>query len=141
MRAQFPDKIKVSLANCCNPVFGDSIVGYITKTNGIKVHRLNCHNLDMLEDRTLDVKWNSNVNKRYMATLLIHTTESKNHMLDLIQAITLMNVSVDGIKTMRKKKKLIYEVECYVTGLEQLNKLILSINKKEYVEKIERAMK
>ncbi len=135
------DKIKVSLANCCNPVFGDSIVGYITKTNGIKVHRLNCHNLDMLEDRTLDVKWNSNVNKRYMATLLIHTTESTNHMLDLIQAITLMNVSVDGIKTMGKAEKLIYEVECYVTGLEQLNKLILSINKKEYVEKIERAMK
>ena len=76
-----------------------------------------------------------------MATLLIHTTESTNHMLDLIQAITLMNVSVDGIKTMGKAEKLIYEVECYVTGLEQLNKLILSINKKEYVEKIERAMK
>ena len=42
---------------------------------------------------------------------------------------------------MGKAEKLIYEVECYVTGLEQLNKLILSINKKEYVEKIERAMK
>ena len=59
------DKVKVNLANCCNPVYGDEIVGYITKGNGITVHRLHCHNLSMLEDRTLDVAWNSNVNKKY----------------------------------------------------------------------------
>ncbi|WP_289478855.1 hypothetical protein, partial [Klebsiella pneumoniae] len=46
------DKVKVNLANCCNPVYGDPIIGYITKGNGITVHRMNCHNLEMLEDRT-----------------------------------------------------------------------------------------
>ena len=49
------DKVKVNLANCCNPVYGDSIIGYITKGNGITVHRMNCHNLEMLEDRTVEV--------------------------------------------------------------------------------------
>jgi len=135
------DKVKVNLAACCNPVYGDEIVGYITKNNGIKVHRLNCHNLDMLEDRTLEVSWNTNVNKRYFTTLLVASNTKENHMLDLIQVITQMNVNVDGIKTMGKDDNLVYEVECYVTGLEQLTKLILAVNKNDYVVKVTRAMR
>ena len=135
------DKVKVNLANCCNPVFGDSIVGYITKGNGITVHRMNCHNLEMLEDRTLEVNWNTNVNKRYLTCLLVYTKDSENHMLDLVQTISSINVSVDGIKTMSKEENCIYEVTCYVTGLEQLNKLLLAIQKNNYIEKVERAFR
>lgn len=135
------DKIKVNLANCCNPVYGDEIIGYITKGNGISVHRMNCHNLDMLEDRTIDVSWNSNVNKRYLTSLLVHTKNTDNHMLDLMQAISLYNVSIDSVHTMSHTEKIIYEVNCYVTGLEQLNKIILGIGKLPYVEKIERTFR
>ena len=59
-------------------------------------------------------------------------------MLDLIQTISMMNVNVDGIKTVSRDDKSIYEVSCYVTGLEQLNKLINSITKHSYVENVER---
>jgi len=135
------DKVKVNLANCCNPVFGDEIVGYITKGNGITVHKINCHNLEMLEDRTIEVKWNTNVNKRYMTYLIIYSNDKENHILDLIQAISMVNVSVDGVKIIGRGDKNVYEVNCYVTGLEQLNKLILAINKNSYIEKVERAMR
>lgn len=135
------DKVKVNLANCCNPVYGDPIVGYITKGNGITVHRLHCHNLEMLEDRTLEVNWNTNVNKRYMTCLLVHTNSLDNHILDLIQVISMMNVSVDGFKTINRGDKTIYEINCYVTGLEQLEKVITAINKNTYVEKVERTMR
>lgn len=135
------DKVKVNLANCCNPVYGDAIVGYITKGNGISVHRINCHNLDMLEDRTLDVSWNTNTNKRYLTCIMIYTNTTDNHMLDLMQIISMLNINIDGIKTMSKIDKIIYEVNCYVTGCEQLNKMILGLTKNEYVEKVERAMR
>lgn len=135
------DKVKVNLANCCNPVYGDPIVGYITKGNGITVHRLHCHNLEMLEDRTLEVSWNTNVNKRYMTCLLVHTNSLDNHILDLIQVISMMNVNVDGIKTINRGEVTIYEVNCYVTGLEQLNKLVAAISKNTYIEKVERTMR
>ena len=49
-----------------------------------------------------------------------------------------MNVNVDGIKTVSHDDKIIYEVNCYVTGLEQLNKLMLSLSKNSYVENVER---
>ena len=135
------DRIKVNLANCCNPVFGDSIVGYITKGNGITVHRMNCHNLEMLEDRTVEVLWNTNVDKRYLTCLLVYMNDNDNHMLDMVQTVSTMNVSVDGIKIVDKEERAIYELSCYVTGLEQLEKLIVAIEKNSFVEKAERAFR
>ena len=135
------DKVKVNLANCCNPVHGDEIVGYITKGNGISVHRINCHNLEMLEDRTVDVSWNDNTNKRYLSCILVYTNDSENHMLDIVQSVSMTNVSVDGVKIINKGDKSTYEVDCYVTGIDQLKKLIINLEKHEYVEKAERAMR
>ena len=135
------DKVKVNLANCCNPIYGDPIIGYITKGNGITVHRMNCHNLEMLEDRTLEVSWNSNVNKRYLTCLLLHMNNSDNHMLDIVQTASSMNVSVDGLNIMSKGEHATYELTCYVTGLEQLDKLIIAFNKYSYIEKVERAIR
>ena len=135
------DKVKVNLASCCSPVYGDEIVGYITKGNGISVHRISCHNLEMLEDRTVEVKWNDISNKRYITYLLVHTNDSENHMLDLVQTISMMNVNVDGIKIMSKGEKSIYEIACFVTGLEQLEKLLLTLNKNKYIESVERAFR
>lgn len=135
------DKVKVNLANCCNPVYGDDIIGYITKGNGISVHRINCHNLEMLEDRTLEVTWGSNSNKRYFVSLIIYTNTKDNHMLNLMQSISMLNVSVDEIKTISKVDNILYEIGCYVTGLEQLNKVILTLTKTNYIDKVERVMR
>ena len=62
-------------------------------------------------------------------------------MLDLVQTISMMNVNVDGIKIMSKGEKSIYEVACFVTGIEQLDKLLLVLNKNKYIEKVERAFR
>ena len=49
-------------------------------------------------------------------------------MLDLVQAIAVYNVSVDGIKIMNKGEDSIYEITCYVTSLDQLEKLIMTLS-------------
>ena len=135
------DKVKVNLANCCNPVYGDEIVGYITKGNGISVHRINCHNLEMLEDRTVDVSWNSTNNNKYLTCILVYSNDNTNHMLDLVQSLSMMNVSVDGIKVVPKGDNNVYEITCYVSGIDQLNKINANILKHKYVEKLERTMR
>ena len=134
------DKVKVNLANCCHPVYGDEIIGYITKGSGITVHRIHCHNVEMLEDRTLEVSWNTNTNKKYSTCLFIYMKNEENHMLDIVQTVSVMNIAVEGIKVMNKENPLTYELTCYVTGLEQLEKLILSLSKNSFVEKVERAI-
>lgn len=135
------DKVKVNLANCCNPVYGDDIIGYITKGNGISVHRSNCHNLTTLENRTLEVSWNNNSNKRYFTSVLVYSNSRDSHMLDLMQTISMLNINVDGIKTINKVDSIVYEIKVYITGLEQLEKMLLALNKQNYVDNVERLMR
>ena len=95
------DMVKVNIANCCNPVYGDDIIGYITKGNGISIHRCTCHNLDMLDNRMVEVSWNSNSNNtKYLSNFLIHSITMDNYIADIVQKACMVGVSIDGIKNM-----------------------------------------
>ena len=131
------DKVKVNLARCCYPVFGDSIIGYITKGNGIRVHRMNCHNLEELDDRTVEVKWNQNVNKKYLSCLLIYSNSSDNHLDDITRALSTVNVGIEESRILNKNKY-IYEITIYVSSLDQLNKIIIMLNNNDYIDNVER---
>lgn len=135
------DNVRVNLASCCLPVFGDKIVGYITKGNGISIHRINCHNLETLEDRTVDVNWNDKGKAKYLASVLVYSNTKENHMLDLIQSVSSFNVNIDGVKTMNKTGNIIYEITFYVNGIDVLDKFILALGKNKFVERVERTMR
>jgi len=135
------DQVRVNLAQCCNPVFGDDIIGYITMGNGISVHRSNCHNLASLEERNVEVSWNESFNKRYLSSLLISTTDVSNHMLDLIQKMSMLDIPVDSIHTINKVDGAIYDAQVYVRNLDHLNKLMTELQKQPYIEKIERVQR
>ena len=137
------DKVKVNLANCCNPVFGDDIVGYITKGNGISVHRRNCHNIMMLENRTVPVMWNqdSKLDKRYLSLLIIYSNIPDNKMPDIVQKTSVLNISIDSIKIVSKTNEVVYELGVYLKDLKQLEHLMLELNKQQYIYKVERLMR
>ena len=131
------DKVKVNLAKCCYPVYGDSIIGYITKGSGIRVHRMNCQNLEELEDRTVEVKWNHNVNKKYLSCLLIYSNSSENHLSDIEKALSTVNIGIEESRILNKNKY-IYEITIYVSSLEQLNKVITMLSNNDYIDNVER---
>ena len=131
------DKVKVNLAKCCYPVFGDSIIGYITKANGIRVHRMNCQNIEEVEDRTVEVKWNHNVNKKYLSCLLIYSNSSENHLDDIEKALSSINIGIEESRILNKTKY-IYEITIYVSSLDQLNKIITMLNNNDYIDNVER---
>ncbi len=135
------DKVKVTLAQCCSPIPGDDIVGFISKNNGITIHRKICHNLAVLDKRLVNVSWNNSVNDKYVTTLMVYTNNRENNLLDLIQKANYMDVSFDRINTSSKGEGLIYEVDFHVRDNDHLNKLILSLTKLSYIDKIERVIK
>lgn len=137
------DKIKVNLANCCNPIFGDDIIGYITKGNGISIHRKHCHNIEMMDHRIVGVNWNNetSLDKRYLTILTIVSTTTENKVADIVQKTSMLNISIDSVKTVSRQDQVVYELAIYVKGLDQLNRWCLELNKQPYITKIERLMR
>lgn len=135
------DKIKVNLANCCNPVPQDEIIGYITKGNGISVHRRNCHNVAMKNGRIIDVSWSDETTKKYIASIMIFTSTSENKVFDIIQKANSNNIGIDKINTISKGEGSQYELDCLVNNLEQLNRYISNLEKEPFIVKIERLIR
>lgn len=135
------DKVKVNLANCCNPIPGDEIIGYITKGNGISVHRKNCHNLEYLDNRTVLVDWNDTTNDKYETVILIHTETNENKLMEMMQKLSSFDIHIDRFLTLHEGKEIIYEITLYIKNLEYLNKVFTELEKLPYVVKVERLMR
>ena len=135
------DKVKVNLANCCSPIPGDDIIGYITKGNGISVHRANCHNLEVLERRNVDVYWSDAPKERYQTTILIHCNTKEDKLLEMLQKINMQDASIDKFVTMSKGDDTVYEADLYVKSLSHLLRVFSELDKLSYVTRIERLMK
>ncbi len=135
------DKIKVNLANCCNPLPGDEIVGYITKGNGISVHRINCLNLEYLDNRMISVKWNDNIKNKYLTSIIVYAQASDDFVFEITQKASSFNISIDNIKTLKNADTFIYEIDLWVRDVEHLNNFIRNINTLKYVVDVMRIMK
>ena len=135
------DKIKVNLANCCNPIPGDEIIGYITKANGISVHRKSCHNLEYLDSRTVEVNWSNFTNDKYETVILIHTNTSDNKLMEVMQKLSMFDIHVDRFMTLREGENNALEITLYVKNLEYLTKVCAELEKLPYVSSIERLMR
>ena len=132
------DKVKVNIASCCSPLPGDSIVGYITKGNGISIHRSCCRNLEILENRTVPVRFNEQTKDRYTAPVIIYTTSNENKMLEMIKKLSGFDLNIDNFNVISKNDVLVYEVDFIVKNFDQLEKIEKELEKLEYVTKIER---
>jgi len=135
------DKVRVNIASCCNPIPGDDIIGYITKGNGISIHRSCCRNLEILENRTVPVHFNERTKDRYTTSIMIHTNTSENKMMDMLKKISSFDINVDNFATVSRGDNTIYEVDLIVSGLEQLNRVCQELEKFDFVQKTERVMR
>ena len=93
------------MAKCCNPVFGDDVFGFVTRTEGIKIHRMSCPNaarlLEMYPYRIQKVKWSENPSTSNFQTGLRVITALEpsviNEVMDIVNSfrasIRMFNVS------------------------------------------------
>ncbi len=135
------DKIKVSFASCCKPVYGDDIVGYITRGSGVSIHRSNCHNLAVLDDRCIEVTWSKDRSNKYYSDLLIRTDTLENKLTDITQSTSKLGVNITSIKTVSRDEYATYEMEVLIKDKEHLMKLLLDLNNLSYITSVERLMK
>ena len=134
------DNIKVNLASCCKPIPGDRIVGYITKGNGISIHRSVCPNISESE-RLIDVSWNEINDKKYSTNLLISATDNKNVLIDIISKTSSAEVIIQSINTVNTSEDYMFDIAILVPNKEKLVKFMNALNEVKSIKNVERLIK
>lgn len=141
------DKAQVKLANCCHPVYGDNIVGYVSKGNGIIVHRYECHNnknSSNSAERFIDVFWDDNVkNKKYETMVSILSFNRQNIVANIIDVFNSNNnVSIKSITSnVNKAGELLTKVKLTVDCIDTINNISKNLYKISDVYSVDRVIK
>jgi guanosine-3',5'-bis(diphosphate) 3'-pyrophosphohydrolase len=91
------DDVMVSLAQCCHPVPGDDILGFITRGRGVSVHRSDCNNADDLRrqsDRLIDVTWDTGVLAMFRVTMQVDALDRKHLLRDITTVLGDLHVNI-----------------------------------------------
>ena len=91
-------KVAIALANCCTPIPGDMIVGYITRGKGISVHRRNCPNVVNEKERLLEVFWRDDIEfATYPVDIIIEASDRNNLLMEIMGIFNNAKVGVNNL--------------------------------------------
>lgn len=130
--------ILVNLAKCCYPVYGDDIKGYITKGEGVSVHRTNCYNLKGKEERFIDVSWVPKDDNTFYTKIVVTTDNGENYLLDIIGKATTNNVRVESVKRKSDDMHNYFELLLKVANKDVLENFMNSLLSYKFILKVER---
>ena len=136
------DDIKVRMARCCVPVPGDDILGFITISNGISIHRSDCLNIKIDSsrgERIIDVSWGFNAQSGSIVWLEIEAIDRPYLLRDATIAISDNGGNILVAKSLTNSKRivtLLFQVE--ISGNEQLESIITDAKNIENVFDVQR---
>ncbi len=98
VRIEEVDDVLTRLAECCQPVPGDRVFGYITRGRGLTIHRVDCPNSFALGDseRRIEVHWSVAGDERFVVDVTVLGHDRANLLLDLTKEISKMGINLRG---------------------------------------------
>ena len=97
--------LQVQTARCCNPLPGDSIIGYITRARGVTVHRADCRNVQRgTEERLVDCDWGP-AGDIYTASVEVVAWDRVGLLRDLSTIIASYGVNMIGVRTIEQQDR------------------------------------
>ena len=97
------DNCLVKFARCCNPLPGDEIIGFITRGNGVSIHKRDCINVPKVveeaaePERWVECRWEESVQSTFKATLYISAYDRPALLSDILGQLSSMHVSIHAI--------------------------------------------
>lgn len=138
------DTALITLGNCCSPIPGDDIVGYITMGNGIKVHRRSCPNIQREPARLIPVFWNPTcVHKEsYPADLILECEDRNNLLVDVMNTLSYHKIQIYKInaKIFEETGNAHISMKVMVKNLEELDYIFTILKNIENVIDIKRVI-
>ena len=102
------DTIKVELSQCCCPIPGDEIIGYISRGKGVKVHRATCQTLRNLPERFIEVEWDPRVvdNVLHQVDLIIRASDRNNLLIEIMNTLSTLKITPLELNAVSHKENL-----------------------------------
>ncbi|MFG2192217.1 RelA/SpoT family protein [Streptomyces sp. NPDC048639] len=91
------DDVWVKLARCCTPVPGDPIIGFVTRGNGVSVHRADCVNVDSLSkqpERILEVEWAPTQSSVFLVAIQVEALDRSRLLSDVTRVLSDQHVNI-----------------------------------------------
>ena len=137
------DGLKMQLSKCCNPIPGDKIVGFVSKGQGIKIHRADCPNVkSVAKGRLIDVYWDyPNIEqKRFNVDLEVVGLDRPNLLSDIVTCLSQVKVNILKINANIMDLDAHIRLTLSVENAEILQNTIDNMNKVQGVAEIRRVI-
>ena len=129
-----------SFARCCSPIPGEPIVGVVTRSKGVTVHRLDCKTLENIPvERLIDIRWSgNNINKTYSTTIRVETAEKIGLLKDVISVISDNNTNINFANVKSKGKVGIIELGIELDNIDTLRRVMTALQAMSDVYSVKR---
>lgn len=137
------NSIKIGLASCCTPIYGDKIVGFVSQGQGIKVHRDCCPNI-LNKKRLIYVDWDDKKPEvRYTATIKIIAKDRNFLVTDLVTCVSQYRANLTSINVSVNPENLIAtaSISISVDDYEHLSNIVANLRKIDSVLEVDRLIK
>ncbi|MCE5337004.1 MAG: bifunctional (p)ppGpp synthetase/guanosine-3',5'-bis(diphosphate) 3'-pyrophosphohydrolase [Desulfobacteraceae bacterium] len=142
IRVKGVDNVLIRMAHCCNPVPGESIMGYITRGRGITVHRQSCKNLDRGDlSRKIEVMWDSGQEQFFPVEIRIAHSGEKGMYATLNGVLGQMDVRVLSLQVESQANNPgMCTLRIEVRDSKHLQRVMAALRSEKGVYKVQRSM-
>ncbi len=135
------DNCKVQFAKCCAPIPGDEIIGYITYSNGVSIHRKDCTNLANLDiaTRSINVHWKLKEEAEFIAKIRIRANNRDSIISDVLKTLKDLKISIEQMNTkVTPDRESIIDLGVSISNTEKLQSVIRNLKKVDSVFEVKR---
>ncbi|MEK7380170.1 MAG: ACT domain-containing protein, partial [Gemmatimonadota bacterium] len=140
IKIQGVDGLMVRYAQCCQPVPGDPVVGYVSQGRGISIHRADCPNLLTLTstDRRVEIDWQEVEGESFMVRLVLSATDRRGLYADVMIAVSGTGTNIRRADLHAKDGTAFGNIYVEVDNLSHLAKVLKAVKRVKGVHNIER---
>jgi GTP diphosphokinase / guanosine-3',5'-bis(diphosphate) 3'-diphosphatase len=141
VRIQGVDGLMVRYAQCCQPVPGDPVTGYVTRGRGVSIHRADCPNLLFLAhepERRLEIDWQEAEGERFVVRLVLEGNDRRGLYADLASAVSESGTNIRSMELKTTDGKATGAVLVEVENLAHLQKIMKAARKVKGITEVAR---
>ena len=141
VKIQGVDGVMVRYAQCCQPVPGDEVVGYVTRGRGVSIHRADCPNLLPLAhepERRLEIDWQEKSGEKFIVRLALEGTDRRGLYADVASAVSSTGTDIRQMELKALDSRAVGAVLVEVENLAHLQAIVKAVRRVKGISDVER---